>query len=135
LCFSTIQNLILSGTCVVTPLQRSLHVFSSRLIPADVPPCPLYAPLTHPLPVLQGDDVTNVVPPSSLLSHLDIPEPLVETDRTVFMLQELNSGIEGMDRAVLGLGKIWPEGRSVFGLRGCHPVGLARRMLDTWSRH
>ncbi len=120
------QNLIISGTCLLTPLQQSISVFSSILHPTSTSftSYPVFAPLTHPLPILQRAETGEQADESVVLAHLDdLPKSMSVSKRTTLLLQELGSGIEGMDTgAMAGFGRIWPEGKSLFGLRGCHPV-------------
>lgn len=57
------------------------------------------------------------------MDHL--PVSMTESCRpnsVVFLLQELDSGLENMPGPAVGLHKVWPEGKGAFGLYGVHPV-------------
>jgi hypothetical protein len=116
---------------LVTPLRHSLSLYSSIIHPAvesqDVKPLRLFAPLTSPLPVIRpqtnGESRT-----SPLLAALDLPKEMTSNGRTLFLVQELNCGLERLGQAAMTLGKVWPEvgSRGAFGLRGAFPVSLAQ---------
>lgn len=118
------ESLMLSGTCLITPLQGAVRVFLTVLSPSqDRPSHPLYAPLSHPLPCIER--MESPEPALFDTEKAGITAALLQTKRSVFLLQELRSGIEGIDDgplALQGIGRVWPEGKSAFGLEGCHPI-------------
>lgn len=124
---------MLSGTCLITPLQGSVRVFMTDLSPSTSrPSLPIYAPLSHPLPSVARAHHSKSLEASFNTSQCGIPPALLQIDRSVFLLQELRCGIEGMDDGPLslqGIGRIWPEGsKGAFGLEGCHPVSSPLRI-------
>lgn len=116
---------------LMTPLRNSLSLFSSIIHTATegrgVTPLRLFAPLTAPLPVIRPhrDGPTRNSP---LLAALDLPKEMLAPGRTLFLMQELNCGIERLGQAVMTLGKVWPDvgSRGAFGLRGAFPVCSGR---------
>ncbi|KAJ9092435.1 hypothetical protein QFC21_006817 [Naganishia friedmannii] len=83
---------------------------------------------------LSADDVSRMSPriPSKKAVAIilqpgedHLPTSMVESCRPssiVFLLQELDSGLENMPGPAVGLHKVWPEGKGAFGLYGVHPV-------------
>ena len=122
-----VQFITFSGMALLTPLRNSVSLFSSIIHPAkeveDVSPHRLFAPLTSPLPVVRPQSGAQTRS-SPLLAALDLPKEMLAAGRTLFLMQELNCGIERLGRAVMTLGKVWPDAgsRGAFGLRGAFPV-------------
>lgn len=63
---------------------------------------------------------------SWLREELGVPEGMLSEDRTVFLVQELDSGIEGLERAVGGMGKLWGDGSGTGAVKvpGFYPVSV-----------
>jgi len=123
------QFITFSGMALITPLQGTLNLYSSILHPSTAPEaaCPhrLFAPLTSPLPVIRpSPDAPNSKTPSHLVEVLDLPSEMQLKGRTVFLLQEMDCGLERLGQAVMTLGKVWPDvgSRGVLGIRGAFPV-------------
>lgn len=124
---------MISGTALISPLSGSLQLFLSTLSPSsDFRSYPLFAPLSHPLPTLTASpSSTTHTDVNAELEAAGVPIEMLEEGRIVFMLQDLRSGIEAIDGGALqGMGKIWPEGKSAFGLNGCHPVSFHSPFLE-----
>jgi hypothetical protein len=114
---------------LITPLQNAISIFSSVLTPSSASEVPtshrLFAPLTSPLPVIcpSGSPIPYTSDASDPASY-GIPEEMLGGDRTLFLVQELDCGIDGIGQAVMTLGKVWPDrnAKGAFGLKGVHPV-------------
>ena len=126
------QFITFSGMALITPLRDSLSLYSAIIYPAvesrDIKPLRLFAPLTSPLPVIRLQTSGRKRPSCPLLAALDLPKEMLSAGRTVFLMQELNCGLERLGQAVMTLGKVWPEvgSRGAFGLRGAFPVSLGQ---------
>ncbi|WVQ83048.1 hypothetical protein IAT38_005186 [Cryptococcus sp. DSM 104549] len=122
------ENLVIAGLYTVTPLQRDLSIASSTLSPSSTVAHPVFAPTSHPLPILSP--VVNPPKrqlPSPILSNLSLPKSFQTKDgsgrRTIFLVQENRCGIDGLRYgAVPGFANIWLEEEGSWGLWGVHPV-------------
>ncbi|KAL1413159.1 Polynucleotide 5'-hydroxyl-kinase grc3 [Vanrija albida] len=117
------DSLMVAGTFTVTPLQQSISLLSATIRPSvdAIEAYPVYAPTSHPVPVLtaqQGEDAEV----SPLLASLSLPKKF-ETDasRSIFLIQELRTGVEGLRGDVVpGFSNIWLDDKGTWGLRGVH---------------
>lgn len=137
LAFHPRETLSFGGTARIQVLQGSIELFGSILHPSGTSHL-VFAPRSYALPVIAA-----LLPPSHVASTL--PEKLrsqVEDYEIVIVIQELNTGVEG-------LGRVCPTFASVFdgpddedwGIRGFHPVSrlqddyttplMARRSYET----
>jgi len=119
---------------LITPLQGALSLYSTVLHPSNTPEaiCPhrLFAPLTSPLPVIRPAANTSSSKASShLVKLLDLPLEMQLKGQSVFLMQELDCGLERLGQAVMTLGRVWPDvgSRGAFGIRGAFPVCLQGR--------
>lgn len=122
------QDLMLVGMYKVLPLQGSLSLFSTSIGPsAQNEAYPVFAPTSHPVPVLEsapGSSITS----SPLLDGLDLPASFILNEkkgdaRTVFLILEHRCGLDKLrGRVVPGFPNIWLEETGSWGLRGVHPV-------------
>jgi hypothetical protein len=122
---------------LITPIRGTLHLYSSILDPTTTPatayPHRLFAPLTSPLPVIRSAANTSTSQPSChLVKLLDLPVEMEVENRTVFLMQELDCGLERLGQAVMTLGKVWPNigSRGAFGIRGAFPVCCIDGLTD-----
>jgi hypothetical protein len=69
-------------------------------------------------------DASNSKASSHLVELLDLPMEMELKGRIVFLMQEMDCGLERIGQAVMTLGKVWPDvgSRGVFGIRGAFPV-------------
>lgn len=117
------ETLAIVGTYSVTPLQGSLALLSTTIVPsAENTSYPVFAPTSHPVPILaRANDEESE---SDLLEVLDLPESFdLSPSQTVFLLQENRTGIEGLSGDVVpGFNSIWLSEEGAWGLRGVHPI-------------
>ena len=118
---------MVAGAYTLTPLQGALEVFSTILYPGSTPH-EVFAPTSHPLPVIEPhQDVIATKASSTLLSYLELPSTFTTSSSSspcsVFLIRQLRTGIEGLSKgAVPGFSHIWLEEMGPWGLRGVHPV-------------
>jgi hypothetical protein len=89
----------------------------------------IYAPISHPLPVVTP--AYDASSPSPYLTLLGLePEMLLEY-ACAFLIRERRSGVEGMCRAVGGLfDGVWEGETAGWGVRGFYPVSLESAVMD-----
>ena len=87
---------------------------------------PVFAPTSHPIPVLRASGNDDLMLESPLMSRLSLPKTFETDSRTIILLQENRCGIEGLRGDVVpGFHNIWVDegvNPGVWGLRGVHPV-------------
>lgn len=116
---------MLAGVFSVTPLQLSIELFSATLTPWQTN-IPVFAPTSHPLPIISPSPVPSKLSP--ILDRLNLPSTFLLTDpsgspRTVFLIRELDTGVAGLKGNVIpGFNNLWLEERGSWGLKGVHPV-------------
>ena len=87
---------------------------------------PVFAPASHPVPVLEGS-ATDTASSSPILGAMSLPKSFLTSDgtrpRTVFLLRENRTGLEGMrSGAISGFNNVWLSESGPWGLKGVHPV-------------
>jgi polynucleotide 5'-hydroxyl-kinase GRC3/NOL9 len=127
----TVQALMLAGMYTLTPLQRPLSILSTVLAP--LASHTIFAPTSHPLPIISPTSEMNASS-HPILAELHLPPSFMLSEsggslRTVFLLGELRSGMDGLrGGAVPGFTNIWLEDKEIWGLRDVHPVSLRYRV-------
>lgn len=132
----------------ITPLQCRILLESTTISPSSTsyhPGYRLFGPTSHPIPVVapttSKDDVALA---NGLNKALQLPSSFTLQDgshlRTVFLITELDCGIEGLGRSVPGFSRLWPDGEGAFGVRGFHPVssgvikGLTMQIIGSFPQ-
>ncbi|OCF57102.1 hypothetical protein L486_05961 [Kwoniella mangroviensis CBS 10435] len=115
------ETLIIAGTYTLTLLSGSISI-SSCTLQCDGTSYPVFAPISHPIPVISPVSAKknqSVVP---WLSQLKLPKGFRKA-QTLFLIRENNCGIDGLRYgAVPGFAHIWLEEIGSWGLKGVHPV-------------
>jgi len=122
------QTLMIAGSYTVTPLQQPVTLLSTTLYPEPAASFPVFAPASHPVPMLEASTGSALIS-SPLLVALALPKTFLTSDakqpRTVLVLRENRTGLEGLRAgAVPGFSNIWLSETGPWGLRGVHPVSL-----------
>ncbi|KAK4685213.1 polynucleotide 5'-hydroxyl-kinase GRC3/NOL9, partial [Tremellales sp. Uapishka_1] len=114
------EDLLIAGTYTLTPLSHSVSLLSTNLSP-NHRSYPVFAPTSHPIPVLTH--VPSAASSSPLLTRLALQKSFKISGRSVFLVREHRSGIEGLRGGIVpGFGNIFLEDRGAWGIRGVHPV-------------
>lgn len=116
----------------ITPLQCPISLESTVISPSSSkhhPSYRLFGPTSHPIPLLASTTSSQDVSLAKGLNKvLQLPGSFTLQDgsrlRTVFLVTELDCGIEGLGHAVPGFSRLWPDGEGAFGVRGFRPVRL-----------
>jgi hypothetical protein len=129
---------MLVGMYALLPLQNQVSLLSTTLSPQVTSQSyPVFAPTSHPIPVLAHSSSTSIASP--LLSRLGLPRSFLLQDResesrTVFLITENRCGLDGLrGKVVPGFANIWLEGKGAWGLYGVHPVRLVLSRADRHS--
>ena len=118
---------MIAGVYTITPLQQTLSIFSTRLNPGKTL-YPVFAPTSHPIPVIQGTEHFKTVK-SPFLTQLYLPPSFALHDgkvpRTVFLIRENESGIDGMRHgAIPNFSNIWTSEIGPWGLCNVHQASF-----------
>lgn len=118
---------MLAGIYSVLPLQGSIDLLSTSLSPS-ISPKPVFAPSSHPIPVIAPYTAGPPRTPSSILSKLSLPSTFqLAESRTIILVREYDSGLQGIKGGVVpGFSNIWGEERGSWGLKGVHPVSIGQ---------
>jgi polynucleotide 5'-hydroxyl-kinase GRC3/NOL9 len=116
---------MIAGTYSLTPLQQVIRLLNTTLAP-DGLAYPVFAPTSHPIPVIQPASATSRIV-SPLLRSLELPKGFRLVDgkepRTVVLIREHACGLEGLKAgAVPGFTNAFLDGAGIWGLRGVQPV-------------
>lgn len=124
-----LQTLSIAGVFALVPLQGSISLLSTIIRPSNTHThYPVFAPSSHPVPVIRPVPThTAFRGPAKSLTDLPLPRSFAlrdeETPRTIFLVREHRTGIEGMrGGAVPGFDNAWLEEKGPWGLKGVHPV-------------
>ncbi|WWD18617.1 hypothetical protein CI109_103070 [Kwoniella shandongensis] len=118
------ESLMMAGRFLLTPLSGTIQLFSTTLTSASNEAHPVFAPTSHPLPVIKPLEKSKKgnAPSSKYLSKLKLPSTF-QRGSAVFLLQELRSGLEDMRYgAVPEFARVWLEEEGPWGLKGVHPI-------------
>jgi polynucleotide 5'-hydroxyl-kinase GRC3/NOL9 len=133
-----IQDLMLAGVFAVTPLQRSIGVFSATL-DSSHQSIPIFAPTSHPLPIISPiNSAEDSAQRSPILARLKLPSRFAVAEshgalRTLFLIRGLQTGITGLKGGVVpGFNNIWLDDRGMWGIHGVHPVSHASKNLTSY---
>lgn len=116
---------MLAGIYTVLPLQGSLDLLSTTISPSpSTSPLPVFAPSSHPIPIVTRSEASATPSPSQLLAKLPLPSTFQLADsRAVFLVREHDCGMQGLRGGIVpGFSTIWGEERGAWGLRSVHPV-------------
>lgn len=116
------ESLAIAGLFLLTPLQHALSIYSTVLSPS-LSSFPVYAPTSHPLPVISPAS-TQASGISPVLNNIEFPLSFQKDfDRTLLLIRENRCGIDGLrNGTVPGFSNIWLEDSGSWELRGVHPV-------------
>lgn len=118
--------MLIAGTYILTPLRHSTSLVCTTLRTATecIESYPVFAPTSHPIPVLTPEVDEEMMLESPMLSQLRLPKALVTNESTsIFLIQENRCGIDGLRGDVVpGFQNIWLGDKGVWGLHGVHPV-------------
>ncbi|WWC88547.1 uncharacterized protein L201_003458 [Kwoniella dendrophila CBS 6074] len=115
------ETIIITGTYVLTPILNKISTLSCTLSPGDVS-YPVFAPTSHPIPVISTASSTTENESVPWLSKLKLPKGFRKSG-TLILIRENLCGIHGLRYgAVPGFANIWLEEIGSWGLRGIHPV-------------
>lgn len=130
---------MIAGVLTVVPLRGALSVFSNTVYPTEpAVACPVFAPTSHPLPVLspaqlpKGAQIIVTTAWDSIRgSSKAIGRLADQQDVTLFLLREHRTGIEGMRAGAMpGFTNVWLDERISWGMQGVHPVSLLIQFWD-----
>ncbi|WRT67936.1 uncharacterized protein IL334_004910 [Kwoniella shivajii] len=115
------ETLIIAGTYILTPLSRSITI-SSCVLSSDESSHQIFAPTSHPIPIIAPSPATSSAKSVTWLNDLRLPKKFIKTG-TLFLIRENPCGIDGLRfGAIPGFAHIWLEEIGNWGLRGVHPV-------------
>ncbi|WWC96250.1 hypothetical protein V866_003117 [Kwoniella sp. B9012] len=115
------ETLIIAGTYILTPLSGSISI-SSCTLTCDGPSYPVFAPTSHPIPVISPVSARTNQGAVPWLSKLKLSKGFRKGE-TLFLIRENICGIDGLRYgAVPGFAHIWLEEIGSWGLKGVHPV-------------
>ncbi|CED84194.1 polynucleotide 5-hydroxyl-kinase grc3 [Phaffia rhodozyma] len=115
------EDLIFSGTCILYPLHASLSLFGTTLFP-DSNSFPVYAPTSHPLPVLTPSHASPSGSAESLIKKLGLDIDQLKGFKAAFLIREGKSGLDTMGRIVPNFESIWMGDMAGWGVRGFYPI-------------
>ncbi|RSH90978.1 Polynucleotide 5'-hydroxyl-kinase grc3 [Saitozyma podzolica] len=141
------ETLSIAGVFALVPIQGSISLLSTTARPSSTHTHhPVFAPLSHPVPVIRPVPTQTALRGTTApLPDLPLPRSFAlrdeETPRTIFLVREHRTGIEGMrGGAIPGFNNAWLEENGTWGLKGVHPVigsfpvpVYPHITLDSWS--
>jgi polynucleotide 5'-hydroxyl-kinase GRC3/NOL9 len=116
---------MLAGTYTIMPLQSPIAITSTTIYPLSRnQPIPVFAPSSHPIPIISGSPSSKRSQPSPTLSKLPLPPTFqLGEARTIFLVREYECGLVGLRNGVVpGFSNIWGEDKGIWGLKLVHPV-------------
>ncbi|WVQ65630.1 uncharacterized protein L199_003808 [Kwoniella botswanensis] len=115
------ETLIIAGTYILTPLSGSISI-SSCTLTCDGSSYPVFAPTSHPIPVISPVSARTNLGAVSWLNKLKLPKGFRKGE-ILFLIRQNTCGIDGLRYgAVPGFAHIWLEEVGSWGLKGVHPV-------------
>lgn len=119
------QSVMLGGIYTLLPLQGQIDLLSTTLSSSiTTTPVPVFAPSSHPIPVITSSTSTTPRRVSLYLSKLPLPSTFQLGDsRTILLVREHECGLQGLRGGIVpGFSNIWGEDRGSWGLRSINPV-------------
>ncbi|WWC70925.1 uncharacterized protein I206_104877 [Kwoniella pini CBS 10737] len=115
------ETMLIAGTYILTPLAGIITISSCKLS-ADGTSYPVFAPTSHPIPVIEPYHTSTKRPSAPFLNALKLPVGF-RKNGSMIMIRENQCGIDGLRYgAVPGFANIWLEEVGSWGLRGIHPI-------------
>ncbi|WVN90580.1 uncharacterized protein L203_105820 [Cryptococcus depauperatus CBS 7841] len=119
------ESLAVAGIFTITPLQGALTLYHTTISPSSIQPShPVFAPTSHPLPIISPSNFEGDLPPSIAINNINYPPSFQRKEkRILFLITENHCGLDGMRfGAIPGFTNIWLGEEDSWGLKGVYPV-------------